>query len=174
MAGIGRVLRFGCDLPRGRLMSLRFLVLWAGRRQRDRWEELSSDYRNRIVHWHPVEDRPLRVRDRGPSRRADEAQAMLDSMPEPCWPVALDLGGKMLSSEQLAGQVETWRQEWPHPVVFLVGSDLGLDPELLRRCRTRWSLGPLTLPHQLARLVLYEQLYRSLAIGSGIQYHRPP
>ena len=99
---------------------------------------------------------------------------MLEALPDPCWPVALDLKGKMLSSEQLAGQVERWRQEWSHPVVFLVGSDLGLDPELLRRCRARWSLGPLTLPHQLARLVLYEQLYRSLAIGSGIQYHRPP
>jgi len=155
-------------------MGLRFVVLWAGRRQRDRWEDLSGDYRDRIGHWLPVEDRPLKVRDRGPSRRADEARAMLDAIPDPCWLVALDREGKMKSSEQLSAQVETWRQEWPHPVAFLLGSDLGLDPELLRRCRTKWSLGPLTFPHQLARLVLYEQLYRSLAIASGIRYHRPP
>ncbi len=99
---------------------------------------------------------------------------MLQAAPDPCWLVGLDRKGKMWSSEQLASQVQKWRQEWPHPVVFLLGSDLGLDTDLLGRCRTRWSLGPLTLPHQLARLVLYEQLYRSLAIASGIRYHRPP
>ena len=155
-------------------MGLRFEVMWAGRRQRDRWEELSSDYRQRIAHWHPVEDRPIRVRDRGASRMADEGKALLEAAPTPSWLVALDPRGKMWSSEDLADQVRLWRREWPHPVVFCLGSDLGLDSDLLRRCRTRWSLGPLTLPHQLARLVLYEQLYRSLAILSGIQYHRPP
>jgi 23S rRNA (pseudouridine1915-N3)-methyltransferase len=70
--------------------------------------------------------------------------------------------------------VARWRREWPRPVVFFLGSDLGLDPDLAARCRLRLSLGPLTLPHSLARLVLLEQLYRALSILEGIQYHRKP
>ena len=60
------------------------------------------------------------------------------------------------------------------PVVFFLGSDLGLDPNLVAKCRQRLSLGPLTLPHALARLILLEQLYRALSILEGIQYHRRP
>ncbi len=56
----------------------------------------------------------------------------------------------------------------------MIGSDLGLAEEVLRGVRESISLGPLTLPHELARLVLYEQLYRALSIGAGIKYHREP
>lgn len=98
---------------------------------------------------------------------------MLASLPEPCWPVALDRRGRARSSEALARRLETVRREWPHPVAFLVGSDLGLAPSVSDACREAWSLGPLTLPHQLARLVLYEQLYRALSLAAGIKYHRP-
>lgn len=155
-------------------MGLEFTVLWAGRRQRDGWEALCSDYRERIGRWIPVEDRPVKVRDRGERRLEDEGRALLAALPEPSWVVALDREGTARSSEAMAEEVARWRREWPHPVIFVLGSDLGLAAPVLERARSRWSLGPLTLPHQLARLVLYEQLYRSLAIGSGIQYHRPP
>jgi 23S rRNA (pseudouridine1915-N3)-methyltransferase len=86
--------------------------------------------------------------------------------------IALDRGGRALDSEALAREVERWRREWSRPVVFFVGSDLGLDPGLAARCRLRLSLGPLTLPHSLARLVLLEQLYRALSLGAGHPYHR--
>jgi 23S rRNA (pseudouridine1915-N3)-methyltransferase len=89
--------------------------------------------------------------------------------------VALDRRGEAVSSETLARRLTAWRDEWPHPIAFLLGSDLGLDEEtVLERARWRWSLGPLTLPHELARLVVYEQLYRALCIAAGINYHRQP
>ena len=56
---------------------------------------------------------------------------------------------------------------------FLIGSEVGLDDEVTRQARSRLSLGPMILGHELARLVLYEQLYRSIAINRGIKYHRP-
>jgi 23S rRNA (pseudouridine1915-N3)-methyltransferase len=59
-------------------------------------------------------------------------------------------------------------------LVFLIGSDLGLAKSVLDQARERLSFGPLTLPHELARLVLLEQLYRGLAISAGIKYHRVP
>ena len=63
--------------------------------------------------------------------------------------------------------------EWPHPIAFLIGSDLGLDPEIAAAARRRLSFGPMIFGHQLARLMLYEQIYRALAIERGIKYHRP-
>ncbi len=87
---------------------------------------------------------------------------------------AADSGGESLGSERLAERLGQLRSGWPHAVAFLIGSDLGLDPRVLQRARWRLALGPLTLSHELARLVLYEQLFRVLSIEAGMSYHREP
>jgi 23S rRNA (pseudouridine1915-N3)-methyltransferase len=155
-------------------MALEFLVLWAGRRQPEAWERLCADYRERIASFHPVEERAVRVAAAGddPARLRREGEALAAAAPADGFWVALDRSGRALDSEAVASEVERWRREWSRPVVFFVGSDLGLDPALVARCRLRLSLGPLTLPHALARLVLLEQLFRALAIGAGWPYHR--
>ena len=79
-----------------------------------------------------------------------------------------------MSSPELSRWLERELESWPHAVSFLVGSDLGLSPAVLEAATLQLSLGPMTLPHELARLVLYEQLYRAFAIRHGIKYHRPP
>jgi 23S rRNA (pseudouridine1915-N3)-methyltransferase len=78
----------------------------------------------------------------------------------------------MVSSVELARRLARLRREWPHSIAFLLGSDLGLDPRLVAGARWVLSLGPLTLGHELARLVVYEQLYRALCLDAGINYHR--
>ena len=80
----------------------------------------------------------------------------------------------MATSEQLAERLARLRVEWPHPIAFLIGSDLGLDRPVLAQARGVLSPGPLTLSHELARVVLYEQLYRALSIEAGMSYHREP
>lgn len=157
-------------------MALEFRVLWAGRRAPAEWERLCEPYRKRIAAWHPIEERALRARGAAedPGRREAEADALAAAAPPDGFWIALDRRGRAMDSEQLAREVARWRREWPRPVVFFLGSDLGLDPDLVARCRLRLSLGPLTLPHSLARLVLLEQLYRSLSILEGFQYHRRP
>ncbi len=152
-----------------------FLVLWAGRHQRAPWEALCTEYQTRITRYAAFRDQRIKVRHRGnePARRRAEGQALLAALPEPCWTIALDAGGKMLSSEELAAEIQRLEDEWPHPVAFLIGSELGLDAEVTQRARRRLSLGPMILGHQLARLVLYEQIYRAIAINRGIKYHRP-
>lgn len=155
-------------------MALEFRVLWAGRRQPAAWESLCRDYRDRIAAFHPIEERPIRVSGAGDdqTRLRREGEALIAAAPADAWWVALDRTGKAVDSEGLAEIAETWRREWPRPVVFFLGSDLGLAPELVGRCRLRLSFGPLTLPHALARLVLLEQVYRALSIGAGWPYHR--
>ncbi len=86
--------------------------------------------------------------------------------------VALDVRGRQPeSSEALAAWVGR-RLEAPTPTCFLVGGAIGLDPSLVAVADERLSLGPLTLPHQLARVVLAEQVYRALADLAGHPYPR--
>ena len=156
--------------------SRELIVLWAGRHRRDEWDRLCEGYRQRTRRW--VELRELAVRARGGAegreRLRAEGRALLQAVPEPAWTVALDRRGKARGSLELARWLGRKMDEWPHPVVFLVGSDLGLDGAVLESARERMSLGPMTLPHELARLVLHEQIYRALSILGGIKYHREP
>lgn len=85
--------------------------------------------------------------------------------------VALEVGGKPWSTEQLARQAEGWRLEG-RDVALLVGGPDGLDPALSAAADQRWSLSPLTLPHPLVRILLAEQLYRAWTLMVGHPYHR--
>lgn len=85
--------------------------------------------------------------------------------------VALDREGGAWSSEKLAARLDRWRLA-ARPVTLLIGGSHGLDPALLATCDERWSLGPLTLPHELARVVVYEQLYRAWTILHHEPYHK--
>lgn len=159
-------------------MSREYLIVWAGRHRRDHFESLCAGYRERIVralsHTIAVRDLPVRSRRGGEddARRRAEGEAQLAVLPDPCWTIALDSRGKTLSSPQLARELVRLREEWPHPVAFLLGSDLGLDDAVLAGARRVLSFGPMTLSHELARLVLYEQLYRALDIAAGGKYHK--
>lgn len=155
-------------------MSREYLVVWAGRHKRRGWEDLCAGYRERIGRRMPVRDlavKPKRTGE-GSERRRAEGEALLAALPDPCWTIALDPRGEAISSEALAAELERLRVEWPHPVAFLIGSDEGLDEAVLRAARRVLSFGPVTLSHELARLVLYEQLYRAVDIAAGGSYHR--
>lgn len=85
--------------------------------------------------------------------------------------VALEVGGKAWSTEQLAEQVDGWRLAG-RDVALLVGGPDGIEPGLSASADQRWSLSPLTLPHPLVRLLLAEQLYRAWTLLVGHPYHR--
>ena len=157
-------------------MGRELVIAWVGRHRRDDWEALCARYRKRIEPLREVRDLPVRSTAKGPDRvrQQAEGEALLAAVPEPSWTIALDRRGKALASHQLARRLSKLHREWPHAISFLVGSDLGLSDEVLSASRERLSFGPVTLPHELARLVLYEQLYRALSIVAGIKYHREP
>ena len=155
-------------------MSRGFLVLWAARHQRRPWEDLCADYRRRIQTTTPIQDRMIKVKgsSEDPGRIKAEGSALLAALPDPCWSVALDPRGKTLDSEAFARELTRLQDEWPHPVAFVIGSDAGLDERVVKAAKRRLSFGPMVFGHELARLVLYEQLYRALCIRRGIKYHR--
>jgi 23S rRNA (pseudouridine1915-N3)-methyltransferase len=159
-------------------MAREWVVVWAGRHRRDRWDALCEEYRERVARYMPVRELAVRARKAGDGagagseRLESEGEAILAALPDPCRLIALDRDARPSSSESLAGWLVSSREEWPHAVAFVVGSDLGLAPAVLDRAWRRLSFGPLTLPHELARLVLWEQLYRVSAIATGSGYHR--
>ena len=107
------------------------------------------------------------------ARRAGEADALLAKVPAGYTLVCLDPGGKPLSSEAFAKFVREVRDGGAGPgLAFLIGGADGLGRGTLERARLPLSLGPMTLPHGLARIVLAEQLYRAMTILSGHPYHR--
>jgi 23S rRNA (pseudouridine1915-N3)-methyltransferase len=85
--------------------------------------------------------------------------------------VACDAGGKSFTSEQFAGWLEKERDN-DRDTAFVVGGAFGLSNEILRASSMKLSLAPWTLPHELARLVLAEQLYRAGSILRGEPYHK--
>lgn len=100
-----------------------------------------------------------------------EGEAMLAALPAGAFAVALDLGGASPDSEGFAVLLERWLG-LSRPLCFLVGGAEGLDAAALARADHVLSLGPLTWPHMLARVMLAEQLFRARAIASGHPYHR--
>jgi 23S rRNA (pseudouridine1915-N3)-methyltransferase len=103
--------------------------------------------------------------------RADEARRLRGVIPGRAAPIALDVRGRTLSTEDLAARAGEWNRTGAE-VAFIAGGPEGLDPDLLADSEERWSLSALTLPHALVRVVLAEQLYRALSILHNHPYHR--
>lgn len=135
-----------------------------------------GEYRKRLSHWLPLElvevEPGLRGKGRDPARAmADEGQRVIAALPRQAWVVTLDGRGRSWSSAQLAQRLEHWRG-LGRDLAFLIGGPEGHGDDVLSRADESWSLGPLTLPHMLVRLVVAEQLYRAAALLANHPYHR--
>lgn len=150
-------------------MDLRVLAVG---RLRPAFREACDDYRRRLSRFARVEEREFREgQGDGAARAAREAAGMLQAVPPDARLVALTRDGRGWASRELADQVRRWAVE-SRPVAFAIGGSEGLGEPVLARSAEHWSLGPLTLPHELARVIVYEQLYRAFTILEGHPYHR--
>lgn len=135
-----------------------------------------AEYVKRLSRDLPLELVEIKPGVRGKGRddaraMADEGASLLAALPRDAHIVALDGRGSTWSSGQLAGQLSKWRMAG-RDLSFLIGGPDGHTPDVLQRADQSWSLGPLTLPHMLVRLVVVEQLYRAVTILNGHPYHR--
>ncbi|MCU7960299.1 MAG: 23S rRNA (pseudouridine(1915)-N(3))-methyltransferase RlmH [gamma proteobacterium symbiont of Bathyaustriella thionipta] len=101
----------------------------------------------------------------------DEGQRMLKAVARRTHIVALDVGGKSWTTEQLAQQLQKWMASG-QDLALLVGGPEGLSADCLQAARERWSLSPLTFPHPLVRVIVAEQLFRAWSILRNHPYHR--
>jgi 23S rRNA (pseudouridine1915-N3)-methyltransferase len=134
-----------------------------------------EEYERRAARYWPLEVHEVRE-EPAKSLSADlvrerEGARLSDAVPASAHLVACDPGGTSKTSEEFSAWLQGEREKG-HDVAFVIGGAFGLAPEVRKRARTRLSLAPWTLPHELARLVLAEQLYRAGSIVKREPYHK--
>ena len=150
------------------------LVILAVGRLRPALREVADDYLRRLTRYAGIREIEVREASRAPTvpaQREEEASRLASRVPAGSRLVALAREGQGWSSAELARRADQWRLA-ARPVTFVIGGSHGLGAALLQRAEWRWSLGPLTLPHELARVVVLEQLYRAFTILRGEPYHK--
>ena len=103
--------------------------------------------------------------------RVQEGQAILQALKPQEILIALEVGGRNLSTEKLATTMQDWMLSG-HDIALAIGGPDGLSDEVRQKAKWHWSLSDLTLPHPLVRIVLIEQLYRAMSINHNHPYHR--
>lgn len=101
-----------------------------------------------------------------------EGRRLLEKIQRPTLLVALDRTGKQFSSEELAELLEKWEGEGRRSITFLIGGHLGLSEQVVDKANVLLSLSKMTFTHEIARLILLEQLYRASTIRKGTGYHK--
>ena len=158
---------------------LNIRIICVGKFKEKYWEAASAEYLKRLGAYCNVS--VIEVKEEklpAHASRADEenviikeGKSILDKIAAGDYVIALDIVGKELSSEDLAAKIaET--SFTSSTMDFVIGGSLGLSKDVKSRAALRLSFGRITLPHQLARIVLLEQIYRAFKINAGETYHK--
>lgn len=152
-------------------------LIWVGETKEPFCKQGESLFMERLGHYGRV--RRVVVKAEKLDGRLSESQAMakegeriLDKVPPQALLVVLDRQGQVVSSEGLSEKLASWQNQSIRELVFVIGGPLGLSESVLNRADWRWSLSALTFTHEMARLILLEQLYRAHTILRGEKYHK--
>lgn len=158
---------------------LNIRIICVGKFKEKYWEAASAEYMKRLgaycnISVVEVKEEKLPAH----ASRADEenvitkeGKSILDKAGPGDYVIALDIGGRELSSEDIASKIA--EISFTNSTIdFVIGGSLGLSKEVKSRAALRLSFGKITLPHQLARIVLLEQVYRAFKINAGETYHK--
>jgi len=159
---------------------MRLLVIAIGRLKQGPERELAERYRERFddigrklgfrgLEIHEIAE--SRARDAA-TRMAEEAAAISAAIPPKSTIVVLDERGDNVDSGAFAQKLGRWRDDQIANTIFVIGGADGLSPELRRMAQLRMAFGAATWPHQMVRVLLFEQIYRAATILAGHPYHR--
>jgi 23S rRNA (pseudouridine1915-N3)-methyltransferase len=157
---------------------MKLRLIWIGSNSDAEYAASIDRYVNRIKHFFPIEIVELTPGERGRQNQTDVAMMrgqsarLLAAIPERGYTVVLDERGQMFDSVKFARWLERLTIDSPHGIHFVLGGDVGLDDSVRQRADKVVSLSPMTLPHQLARVVLLEQIYRACTLMRNIAYHK--
>jgi len=155
---------------------LRLSLIWLDK-TRDTWLRAGIEYYiEKIEHYIRVQVLQLRgvrsVRKMKPHEVMNrEAEYIIRALPKGAFTVAMDVRGRMLDSPGLASMLTELETRGVEDMAMLIGGAFGLAPEVLDRANMRLSLSPMTFTHDIARLILVEQIYRACTINAGEPYH---
>ena len=146
---------------------MRYSIVSIGQLKRGFYKDAAEHYQKRLAAFSKLEAIELKNKF---SNTAQESSALLAAAKG--YRIALDEAGEGLSSQLWAERIDRLEQRGTPHISFLIGGADGHSPELKRQVESCWSLSPLTFAHDLAKLVLLEQLYRCETIRSNHPYHR--
>ena len=156
---------------------MRFTIVAVGKLKERFWADACAEYLKRLQPYAKTEI--VELADVDPAKAGGElaavereGAAVLKALPERAHVVLLDIGGKQRSSEGLSARLDELGLAGKSHLAFVVGGSCGVSPAVRRRADETLSFGPITLPHNLARVVLLEQLYRACKISRGEPYHK--
>ena len=152
---------------------MKFRIIWTGKTRDARLRALVEDYAERLSHFVRCEVTELRELGRTDKAGIDkETKRISDALRPGSLTILLDPAGAEWTSQDLAAQLKNWEDNGVKEIAFVVGGPNGLAPELVARADKRWSLSRLTLTHEMARVLLVEQLYRAFTIVHGLPYQK--
>lgn len=149
-------------------------LIWVGKTKNEHLRALVEDYLGRLRRFVRVEVTELREsasRDRREGIE-EEGRRIQGAFRPDAFVILLDVEGREWSSTELAGEVEKWQNVGRKEVAFVIGGHNGVSESVVAGANFRWSLSRLTLTHEMARVVLAEQLYRAYTIIQGIPYQK--
>jgi 23S rRNA (pseudouridine1915-N3)-methyltransferase len=152
---------------------MRLRIIWPGKTRDSRLRDLIDDYAERLSHFVRLEVTELREAGRTDKTGIDkDLKRISDALPATGAVVALDPLGSEWTSEQLAVEIQKWENSGVKEVALVIGGPNGLSSSLISRADKTWSLSRLTLTHEMARVLVLEQLYRAYTIIHGLPYQK--
>ena len=159
---------------------LNVTLLCVGKLKETYWRDACAEYEKRLgafCRFRLVEVAEERLPDHPSAAQISatieaEGKRLLDQMPKECAVIPLCIEGKELDSPSLSGRIQKLAVEGTSHIVFVIGGSWGLSDAVKNRATLRLSMSPMTFPHQLARVMVLEQVYRAFQIASGGKYHK--
>ena len=142
-------------------------IVCVGKLKEKYWQDAAAEYIKRLGRFTKLE-----ICELAEGRPQSESEAILKKLDPDSYVIALDVGGKSLSSEQLADKIEALGLEGKSKIAFVIGGSDGYCDNVRARADLRLSFSAFTFPHQLMRVILLEQIYRAYKINSGEKYHK--
>lgn len=156
---------------------MQLVVISPGKTKQGYLASAIADFQKRLNNFMPcrvIWTRATAAGTKMPDRQIleQEGRGLLAKVEMPTLLVALDRSGTQYSSEELAALLEKWEGEGRRSITFLIGGHLGLADQVIDRADVRLSFSKMTFTHEMARLLLLEQLYRACTIRRGTGYHK--
>ena len=150
-------------------MKLRFI--WIGKTKDKKWKALQDEYLRRLSHF--VKAEIVEIKESAAYEGPDiEGERILSSLNQSTFAVLLDVKGDAISSEGLAARIEEWQNRGLKEVSFIIGGANGVSRQVAETADISLSLSFLTFTHEMARSILFEQLYRAYTIIKGFPYQK--
>jgi len=150
---------------------MKFKFVWVGKTRDADWKALQDEYLRRLSHF--VKSEIVEVRDaQGVGQAELEGNDLLAKLNHNPFVVLLDVNGRKISSHELSAELEKWQNRGLREVAFIIGGAKGVSPEVAERADFKLSLSFLTFTHEMARVILIEQLYRAFTIIKGFPYQK--